>query len=357
VIYCECEFCIYHVSHLFAFIHSLFHHRITRHKPPRCKTLERPTSAILDGQNETDDVAADRGHGPASLPVGSATGTRVAVLNGNNISKHNFMDGEKHSPKKQTSSKAASATAITCTFSLPLPGVPVNDINIKIKHDIHLHQLSNLNRPSALGLLSSNANAPPSTSVSTSPPLMMRQVLTTCAICLDLYKVKDEVCWSPNPSCSHAFHKDCIFDWFLLANKRNRNNNEDDLSRSLEDSIRGAPMTCPCCRHNFIFPANTSPLTDDSVNNNPHTSTNNSNSPAGTPDVVAADLATDETGAPSYNASTQDQNHREEAEGSTTSPDMAGPVSSSSAEATANPSLYNSAEEEVVVEVIEEAND
>jgi hypothetical protein len=31
----------------------------------------------------------------------------------------------------------------------------------------------------------------------------------TCAICLDIYKVNDAVCWSVNEACHHAYH----FDW------------------------------------------------------------------------------------------------------------------------------------------------
>ncbi len=36
---------------------------------------------------------------------------------------------------------------------------------------------------------------------------------TACDICILEFKVGDEVAWSPNLHCSHAFHKDCILDW------------------------------------------------------------------------------------------------------------------------------------------------
>lgn len=49
-----------------------------------------------------------------------------------------------------------------------------------------------------------------------------------CAICLDRFKDGDEICTSQNKSCSHEFHRKCIFKWLL--------ENED----------------CPCCRRNYL---------------------------------------------------------------------------------------------------------
>ena len=34
-----------------------------------------------------------------------------------------------------------------------------------------------------------------------------------CDICIVEFEVGDEIAWSPNLKCSHAFHKDCILDW------------------------------------------------------------------------------------------------------------------------------------------------
>lgn len=56
-----------------------------------------------------------------------------------------------------------------------------------------------------------------------------RSVPAACAICLCPYEVHDEVTWSPEVACLHAFHKDCIVSW--LAKK--------------------SQHLCPCCRQSF----------------------------------------------------------------------------------------------------------
>ncbi len=40
-----------------------------------------------------------------------------------------------------------------------------------------------------------------------------RDAGTACDICIVEFEVGDEIAWSPNLKCSHAFHKDCILDW------------------------------------------------------------------------------------------------------------------------------------------------
>jgi hypothetical protein len=36
---------------------------------------------------------------------------------------------------------------------------------------------------------------------------------TACDICLLEYEIGDKVAWSPNLSCSHTYHNDCVLDW------------------------------------------------------------------------------------------------------------------------------------------------
>merc|ERR1711971_1437157 len=51
---------------------------------------------------------------------------------------------------------------------------------------------------------------------------------TTCDICLLDFEVGDDVAWSPNPKCSHTFHKECIMDWLVRK------------------------PTCPSCRQDYL---------------------------------------------------------------------------------------------------------
>lgn len=51
---------------------------------------------------------------------------------------------------------------------------------------------------------------------------------TMCDICLLEFEVGDEVAWSPNLSCSHTFHEDCILDWLMRK------------------------KSCPSCRQDYL---------------------------------------------------------------------------------------------------------
>ena len=49
-----------------------------------------------------------------------------------------------------------------------------------------------------------------------------------CSICSDEYKYGDDITWSKNEDCVHAFHTDCIVPWLM---------DHDD---------------CPNCRNDFL---------------------------------------------------------------------------------------------------------
>ena len=50
----------------------------------------------------------------------------------------------------------------------------------------------------------------------------------SCPICCDDYAKGDDIAWSKNEQCCHAFHTDCIIEWLM---------NHDD---------------CPICRSNYL---------------------------------------------------------------------------------------------------------
>ena len=60
----------------------------------------------------------------------------------------------------------------------------------------------------------------------------VRTVAGSCAICLDNYEIGEAVAWSSNPKCSHAFHSECLLDWFSTRRRKQ--------------------YFCPCCRQNYF---------------------------------------------------------------------------------------------------------
>ena len=72
-----------------------------------------------------------------------------------------------------------------------------------------------------------------------------------CAICLQPYKVGDEICWSHNPHCVHAFHSICAQHWLL---------SHDD---------------CPCCRNMYLLSPLDLPTTTTTTTRTTTTTTTN----------------------------------------------------------------------------------
>jgi hypothetical protein len=75
-----------------------------------------------------------------------------------------------------------------------------------------------------------------------------RTIQSGCAICLDPYEVGDDIVWSSNEQCRHAFHQDCVLDYFLHLQKHDKEEEEDIVAIAL----LSAP--CPCCRQSFCQP-------------------------------------------------------------------------------------------------------
>ena len=78
------------------------------------------------------------------------------------------------------------------------PHFPHDGMNIK--DDIHA--------PSMRSLRSTMNIASERTSSSLYSPKL-------CPICLEAYKVNEEIAWSKNDHCYHAFHLDCIMEWLM----------------------------------------------------------------------------------------------------------------------------------------------
>jgi hypothetical protein len=72
-----------------------------------------------------------------------------------------------------------------------------------------------------------------------------RTIRGACAICLDHYKVGDVIVSSSNEQCRHAFHQDCVLDYFLHLHQGHEE--EEEVAATLS-----AP--CPCCRQSFCHP-------------------------------------------------------------------------------------------------------
>ena len=54
-----------------------------------------------------------------------------------------------------------------------------------------------------------------------------------CAVCLGHFEPGQNIIWSSNPICQHAFHEECILRWLTRV-------------------ARNTKRACPCCRADFI---------------------------------------------------------------------------------------------------------
>ena len=51
-----------------------------------------------------------------------------------------------------------------------------------------------------------------------------------CPICMESYHTGEEIAWSSNDECPHAFHLDCMMGWLMEHSN------------------------CPMCRAEYLFP-------------------------------------------------------------------------------------------------------
>jgi len=82
-----------------------------------------------------------------------------------------------------------------------------------------------------------------------------RIVASDCSICLNSYSIGEKVSWAALDCCHHAFHHDCIVEWFLTLGKKSHNqinqNNTNDEELG-DDPLSKVAMSCPVCRQEFI---------------------------------------------------------------------------------------------------------
>jgi len=81
--------------------------------------------------------------------------------------------------------------------------------------------------------------------------LTKRDAPVFCAICLAEYDVKDRLCWSSNPECTHVFHEDCILQW-LVSLGRMKSKRQMYSENPTPNQILRFPLECPCCRQDFV---------------------------------------------------------------------------------------------------------
>lgn len=98
--------------------------------------------------------------------------------------------------------------------------------------------------------------------------LQERDVPNGCAICLGEFDASDQICWSANANCSHVFHYACTLDWLMECGRKHlkrqrRRNGRGGTATQFSDPVTQVtqfPMLCPCCRQDFVVPAD-----DDSI--------------------------------------------------------------------------------------------
>jgi hypothetical protein len=146
-----------------------------------------------------------------------------------NLSSAELLVDKLHIDNNHKSIKELpSSTSTVVVLELPCPGISFHD---------------------ATAAVSSTNNESPSNnndSYAVYQKKHMKFIIPECPICLNECKVGENISWSPQRQCFHAFHKDCILQWFLTLGR-----NADERRRAASYDV-DFKMCCPVCRQDFI---------------------------------------------------------------------------------------------------------
>jgi len=151
----------------------------------------------------------------------------------NDLSNGSFCVKEsKSSESSETTASATTSPSVDLSSTGEATGIPTADEH----HNSHSVPTATEPETCPSSPMQNNNNNAHVVIVSTSTPQGPELTFPNlCAICLDPYQEESTIVWSNNPSCLHAFHKDCILDYLVL-------NKEED-------------PPCPCCRRTFLTKA------------------------------------------------------------------------------------------------------
>jgi len=79
-----------------------------------------------------------------------------------------------------------------------------------------------------------------------------RQVPIFCSICLSEFDLHQQICWSSNPECTHAFHSDCMIQWLVALGRKHSTTKRFTSNPTERQLVEHYELQCPCCRQEFV---------------------------------------------------------------------------------------------------------